>query len=223
MKELVRDLVKDDVLKSPNIIEAFLHVDRADFLPDEIKSLAYVNEPLSIGYGQTISQPWTVAFMLEKLSPGPGHVILDVGSGSGWQTTLLSYIVSHDKFGKDIEEGMWGHVVGLELVPELAKKGLANISKYNFLRKGIAEIHARNAVGGFPGKMPFDRIIAAAASFNIQEEWKDQLKVGGRIVAPVNSRIVLLEKIEDKTFKKESFEGFAFVPFIENDEGSYKA
>src|SRR3989344_1328532 len=109
MKPLIDPLVLSGVLKSRGIIEAFQRVDRADFVPDEFRDSAYVDEPLPIGYGQTISQPWTVAFMLELLAPEGGESILDIGSGSGWQTALLAYIVSHDHEGTELSENRWGH------------------------------------------------------------------------------------------------------------------
>src|SRR3989344_5326068 len=94
---LLRELIQGKYLKTPRLINAFLAIDRKDFVPPDLSDQAYDNEPLPIGYGQTISQPLTVAFMLEELSPKPGEKILDIGAGSGWQTALLAYIVSGSK------------------------------------------------------------------------------------------------------------------------------
>jgi len=218
MKGLTEELVSDGVLKTPRLIEAFLHIDRADFVPKDEKEHAYRNTPLPIGYGQTISQPWTVAFMLELLLPMPGEKILDIGSGSGWQTALLAHIVSHDDFGNELPKEKCGHIVGIELVPELAQLGRKNIFSYNFIKKGIVEIHCLNAEGGFPQGAPYDKIIAAAAGEKVPEAWKNELKNGGVIVAPIKSKIVQLLKEGDNVFAKDEFEGFAFVPFIENDD-----
>lgn len=91
---LVRHLRHSAVLKSPQIIEAFLKIDRKDFVPGKWQSEAYEDYPLPTLLGQTISQPWTVAFMLELLQPQAGQKILDIGFGSGWTTALLAYIVS---------------------------------------------------------------------------------------------------------------------------------
>ena len=109
---LIDSLIKEGWLKTPRIIKAFREVKRVDFLPKEIKDLAELNEALSIGYGQTISQPLVVAFMLELLQPQPGDKILDVGSGSGWTTALLAQIV-----------GQKGKVIAIDIIPELVEFG----------------------------------------------------------------------------------------------------
>ena len=220
MRELVNELMSDGVLKTPEIIQAFLHIDRADFLPPGMKSFAYSNEPVPIGYGQTMSQPWTVAFMLELLGPKESEQILDIGSGSSWQTALLSFIVSHDSFGNELPSEKWGRVIGIELIPELAQMGRKSIFSYNFIKKGIAEIHCLNAGSGFPGWAPYDKIIAAATGVSIPDAWKKQLKEGGILVAPVRSKIVRLQKKEGDAWGEEEFPGFAFVPFIPSDENS---
>ena len=91
---LIDSLVEQGWLKTPRIIKAFRKIKRIDFLPEDMKDLAELNEALPIGYGQTISQPLVVAFMLELLEPKPGDKILDIGAGSGWTTALLAEIVS---------------------------------------------------------------------------------------------------------------------------------
>ncbi len=92
---LIDELIDDGWLKTPEIIEAFRKIKRADFLPEDLKKSAELNEALPIGYGQTISQPLVVAFMLEQLSPQPGDKILDVGSGSGWTTAHFYFTKRH--------------------------------------------------------------------------------------------------------------------------------
>ena len=92
-KELVDFLKEREVLNSANVISAFEAVDRQDFMPEEMKNLAYIDEPLPIGFGQTISQPSTVAFILERLDVQKGDIIFDVGSGSGWQAAMLAELV----------------------------------------------------------------------------------------------------------------------------------
>ncbi len=208
MSELIDSLIEEGWLKSPEIIEAFEKIKRKDFMPPEMKEMAEINEALPIGQGQTISQPLVVAFMIEKLKPAKGHNILDIGSGSGWTTGLLSYIA-----GKE------GRVTALELLPELKEFGESNLKKYSFIKKGIASFVCRDGSRGFEEKAPFDRIlVSASVQGEIPNSWKNQLKKGGRIVAPVGSSIMVLEKENNNSFKKEEYPGFAFVPLVSKNE-----
>ena len=203
-EELLQELLIEGVLHTPGIIEAFRVIDRADFVPEDFKDQAYVNAPLPIGEGQTISQPLTVAFMLELLQPQFGHNILDIGSGSGWQTALLAQIV-----------GDQGYVTALEIIPELYEQSIKNITKYNFISKGTVEVHNMSGENGYPTNAPYDCIIAAASlSKAIPSAWKEQLKTGGIIVTPVRGSIIKITKLPDGTFSEEEFPGFAFVPFV---------
>lgn len=202
--------MEEGILKTPSIIEAFEKVDRKDFVPEELKDKAYLNTPLPIGYGQTISQPLTVAFMLELLQPQAGDKILEVGSGSGWQTALLAHIVSG---GNER-----GKVIAVELIPELMIFGRKNVAKYGFIKKGVVEFHSFNATKGMPENAPFNKIISAASGGEIPQAWKEQLAIGGRLVAPVKGSIVLLTKKSETEFKAEEYPGFAFVPLISLSE-----
>lgn len=203
-----------NALKTPSIIAAFRAVDRVDFVLPEYKHEAYENYPLPIGFGQTISQPYTVAFMLELLQADAGEKIMDIGSGSGWQTAMLAHIVSrsHTRANKPTPPGK---VFAIEVIPELKEFGEKNVSKYNFTKKNVISFTATNAKDGLPNEAPFDKIIAAAAlGDGIPESWKNQLKIGGRIVTPVRGSIVLLIKKSDTEFEEQEFPGFAFVPFV---------
>lgn len=205
--QLVEELIADGVLMTPAIIEAFRAVDRHDFVREELQDEAYINAPLPIGEGQTISQPLTVAFMLELLQPAAGENILDVGSGSGWQTALLAHIV-----------GKTGHVTAIEIIPSLCEWGKQNVAKYNFLEKGIVEMHCMSGLGGYPERAPFDKIIAAAAGETVPEAWLAQVKVGGRIVVPIGSSVLqLIKKSDDPPageWERHDHPGFAFVPLV---------
>lgn len=203
MQNLTDNLVARGYLKTPQIIEAFRKIDRADFTPERLKEDAYIDAPLPIGYGQTISQPSTVAFMLELLRPKTGDKILDIGAGSGWQTVILSYIVGEE-----------GKVFAVERISELAEFGKDNVSKYNFIEKGIAEFICSDGCLGLPQKAPFDKIIAAAAGEEIPQAWKEQLKIGGVLVTPQKSSVFRIVKKGKNKFEEEEYPGFAFVPLI---------
>ncbi len=210
-KDLIQELMSEGYLKMPSIIEAFQIIDRKDFVPLELQAEAYVNMALPIGFRQTISQPLVVAFMLELLEPKPGEQILDVGSGSGWKAALLAYVISQD------ENKNLGKVVSIERIPELKKIAEKNIAKYNFIKIGIVKVIL--GVGAKPSLkfMPlggYDKIIAGAAGEEIPSVWKKQLKIGGRIVAPVGYSIVMLDKIKQNEFEETRYEGFSFVPLI---------
>ncbi len=205
--DLINNLINDGYLRTPSIIEGFKAIDRADFVPDERKNESYVNAPLPIGFEQTISQPLTVAFMIELLSPKEGQKILEIGSGSGWQTSILSFIVSQNSAA--------GKVIGIERINELKETAEKNVSKYGFIEGGVAQIILADGSKGYKKEEPFDKIIAgAAAKGDVPQAWKRQLKIGGRIVAPVDQSVIVIEKTEKDAFVKKEYFGFSFVPLI---------
>jgi len=203
---LTEKLIEDGWLKSPSIIRAFRKIKRADFLPPDFQNIAEFDGALPVGFGQTISQPLVVAFMIELLRPRPGEKILDIGSGSGWTTALLAEIV-----------GPKGKVFAFELVPELKEFGEKNAAKYNFIGKGIARFICADGSSGYPKEAPFDKILASASAKKIPPDWKEQIKTGGRIVLPVGNSIHLLIKKEDGDFEEKEYPGFVFVPLISKD------
>ena len=203
MENLVKDLIGQGYLKNPEIINAFYRVRRKDFLPEPVRDKDTVNAPLHIGHGQTNSQPLTVAFMLEVLEPEEGDRILDVGSGSGWQTALLADIV-----------GEQGHVYGIERIEALKEYGEENTKKYKFVN--ITVTHG-DGTKGLKSYAPYDKIIVAAAAQEIPQSLISQLKVGGRLVIPVGDitqDIVVVEKLAEDKIKTKSYPGFQFVPLI---------
>ena len=201
--DLIDTLIKGGWLKSLKIIDAFKAIKRIDFLPEDLKDSAELNTALPIGFGQTISQPLVVAFMIEQLNPKKGDKVLDIGSGSGWTTALLSHIV-----------GPRGKVIAIELVLELKEFGEKNVSKYNFIDKGIAEFVCADASKGYNKEAPFDRILASASAQRLPRAWKEELKVGGKIVTPIGSSIWVFIKRSKDDFEEIEHPGFAFVPLI---------
>lgn len=204
MEKLIQSLIDEGYLKTERIINAFKKINREDFLPEHIKDQASLNIPLPISHGQTISQPLTVAFMLELLQPRRGEKILDVGSGSGWQTALLAEIVGDE-----------GFVYALERIPALKEFGENRVAKYNF--KNVQFICA-DGTKGYKKKAPFDRIIVAAASKDdVPKPLLEQLKVGGIIVIPVGEYeqdMVVMKKVGEDDFDVRRYPGFQFVPLI---------
>lgn len=203
MNMLINNLISKGYLKTDIIIDAFSEINRVEFIPEELELMAENEVALPIGCGQTISQPLVVAFMLELLNPQKGQKILDVGSGSGWTTALLSYIVGNE-----------GKVFGIENIQELKDFGEKNVEKYGFIKKGIAEIIHGDGSKGLPEEAPFDRILVSASTDKIPPALKDQLKVGGKMVIPIESSVVYMEKKSETEFDKEEFPGFIFVPLI---------
>lgn len=203
MSRLINDLIRTGYLRSDNIIDAFSEIHRIEFVPSDLEGQAEANIPLPIGFGQTISQPLTVAFMLELLEPQCGQNILDIGSGSGWTTALLSHIV-----------GEKGSVTAIEVIKELCEYGEKNVNKFSFIKKGIAQFHCQSAENGFEKNAPYDRILVSASVDEIPKELERQLAIGGKMVIPVRNEIWFMEKNGPDSFKIEKFAGFAFVPFI---------
>lgn len=202
MDKLVSQLIKSGYLKTPAVVSAFKKVDRKDFVPERLKDFAYVNEPLAIGEGQTISQPLTVAFMLELLELAAGQKVLDIGTGSGWQAALLAEIV-----------GWHGKVISIERIKSLLEQARYNLLKFHF---NNLELVIGDGSLGYPDEAPYDRIVAAAVAKEIPQAWRDQLKIGGIIVAPRGGSLVKLTKYNVAEFKEEDFPGFVFVPLIQD-------
>jgi protein-L-isoaspartate(D-aspartate) O-methyltransferase len=199
-RELIASMIEKGALKSPQIIEAFEKIDRKYFIPEAFEDHIYIDRPLPIGKEQTISQPSTVAFMLEQLQPQKGEKILDIGSGSGWTTALLCQIV-----------GSKGSVLGLERVDELVEQGQKNLKKLNL--EEHCKIEKAGDTLGKPGEQ-FDKILVSASAEEIPEELFAQLKIGGVLVIPVQNSIFRFKKISDTKIEAQEFPGFVFVPLI---------
>jgi|GEM_PF-677515 len=225
-EKLISFLIGEGYLKNQNIIRAFEKVDRADFVPDDQKEYAYENRPLPLFGGKAaISQPLVVAFMLELLDPRSGEKILEIGTGSGWQTALLSCLVCNLEFEEKSPEeknvkkilsqnGVCGHVVSIERESDLKKFAEENLKKYCITDKGIVTLLCRNGLRGYKKESPYDKIISGAAPKEVPNEWKKMLKIGGRMVFPMGQSIFALEKTGKNSFSEKSYFGFSFQELI---------
>ncbi len=203
MSKLVNDLMRSGYLRTDNVIEAFSKIQRIEFIPDDLAGFGEIDISLPIGNGQTISQPLTVATMLELLDVQAGNNVMDVGSGSGWTTALLAHMV-----------GEKGRITSLEILKELCEFGESNADKYGFVRNGIAEFYCQSATEGFEKNAPYDRILVSAEVDEVPESLEKQLKIGGKMVLPVRNSIWFIEKKAQDDFYIEKFPGFSFVPFV---------
>jgi protein-L-isoaspartate(D-aspartate) O-methyltransferase len=184
----------------PRVLAAMVRVPRHEFVPPGVIASAYENEPLPIGHGQTISQPYLVALLIDLVRPKPEDVILEIGTGSGYETAVLASLVSR--------------VYSIEVIPELAEKAAARLE-----RLGYAGIESRWGDGyhGWPEHAPYDGIIVSAGVYEIPQPLIEQLKPGGRLVAPIGVRLqgqdlVVLEKDEQGRTRRHSVLPVAFVP-----------
>lgn len=182
------------------IREAFAAIPRADFLPPSQRPIATRDQALPIGFGQTNSQPTTVANMLLLLAVEPGQRVLDIGSGSGWSTGLLAWYT-----------GPTGSVLGVERVPQLVAAGSQALAGFDMPWAEIRQ--ARPDVLGWPDDGPYDRILVSAMATELAPEIVDQLAVGGVLVAPVAG--VMLRVVRTETGHDVTRHGrYVFVPLI---------
>lgn len=197
-QKLIKQLVASGKLKTPRIIKAFQKIDRAHFILAEYKDRAGDDIPFSIGFGQTISQPSTVAFMMEALRPQKGDRILDIGFGSGWTSALLAEIV-----------GQKGKIYAVEIIPEIFRFGKKNVENLGYQN---VEFFQTDASGGLIEKSPFDRILASASAPKLFKILKNQLKIKGIMVIPIQDTVVKIERFSKNKYKKKTYPFFAFVP-----------
>jgi protein-L-isoaspartate(D-aspartate) O-methyltransferase len=197
--QLVDFLVKSKKVTKTSIIEALRLIDRKSFVGNSNEDLCYQDIPLNIGYGQTISQPSTVCFMLELLQPNEGDHILDIGSGSGWTTALLAYIA-----------GPNGKVIGIERIKELMEFGEYNFEPYDYFDNATI-IPAKPNELGLPGQK-FDRILVSTSTKYFPKKLLKQLKPGGCMVLPVGKSIYQVTRGFNSRLKYKKFPGYIFVP-----------
>ncbi len=199
-KEMVQHQIIARGVTDTLVIKAMMKVKRHLFVPSEIKKYSYSDEPLPIGYEQTISQPYIVAYMTESLKLKGSERVLEIGTGSGYQAAVLAEIVKE--------------VYTIEIVKPLAENAEKILS-----RLGYSNVHVRCGDGykGWPEEAPFDAIIITAAPPKIPELLVDQLKPGGRMVVPIGTwyqELVLLIKNKDGSVEKKRLLPVRFVPMV---------
>jgi protein-L-isoaspartate(D-aspartate) O-methyltransferase len=196
---MVTDTISGRGIESPAVIEAMLAVPRHEFVPDNMVEQAYGDHPLPIGYGQTISQPYIVALMTEALELDTDDVVLEVGTGSGYQAAVLAEIV--------------GQVYTMEIIGALAESAADRLAAL-----GYDNVEVRHGDGylGWPEHAPFDAIIVTAAPDHVPPPLRAQLADGGRLVLPVGpvggyQELWMIERDGDE-FTTTSLGGVRFVP-----------
>jgi len=198
--EMVRTQLASRDITHPRVLEAMRKVERHRFVPAEARADAYGDYPIPIGHGQTISQPYIVAFMTQALEPSPEHRVLEIGTGSGYQAAILGELV------KD--------VYTIEIVPELAER-----SRQRLEELGYKNVHVRAGNGylGWPEHAPFDRIIVTAAPESVPPALVEQLRVGGLMAIPVGTAIQELQILRRTSIGTEMLQTLPvrFVPMVQ--------
>jgi len=189
-------------VRDPRVLAAMREIPRHLFVPETLRDQAYEDHPLPIGHGQTISQPYIVGIMTELVRVDKKSRVLEIGTGSGYQAAVLSRVAAH--------------VYTIEIVPELAKKSAALLQSL-----GFANVTVRHGDGykGWPEQAPFEAIMLTAAPPEVPQALLDQLKPGGRLIAPVGRTVfsqdlILIEKTGDGKLKRRSIFPVRFVPMV---------
>ena len=210
-RKLVESLIKRGILTQPNVIQAMLKVPRHEFVPKKAKSSAYMDSPLSIGLGQTISAPHMNAMMCEYLQLKEGEMVLEIGTGSGYHAALCAELVASENF-----ENL-GHVYTIERHKDLVDRAKINLKNAGF-ESNVTVIHGDGTLG-YPEHAPYDKILVTAASpEKVPPPLKSQLKDGGILCIPAGSKswgqnLYIVTKKGDN-FETEKVTGVRFVPLI---------
>jgi protein-L-isoaspartate(D-aspartate) O-methyltransferase len=198
---MVRDQLLPRGISDPHVLAAMGAVPRHRFVPPELVAHAYDDGPLPIGHGQTISQPYVVAVMIQLARAAPGLRALDVGCGCGYQTAVLAEIVDE--------------VFAIELVPELADAAAQRLRE---LGVGGVQIRQGDGWNGWPEAAPFQVVLVACAANQVPPPLVEQLAPGGRLVMPVGGRglqhLIVVEKRSDGSTDERTYDAVAFVPML---------
>ena len=192
-------------ITNARVLAVMGQVPRHEFVPERLRAQAYDDHPLPIGYGQTISQPFIVAFMTEQLEPKPTDRVLEIGTGSGYQAAVLA--------------GLVAKVYTIEIVEELAARAAADLKRLGYTN---VQVRAGDGYKGWPAAAPFDAIMVTCAPERVPQPLVEQLKDGGRIIIPVgplwNQELVLLRKRGGK-LKQHAVLPVRFVPMTGKAQG----
>ncbi|MGQ9542953.1 MAG: protein-L-isoaspartate(D-aspartate) O-methyltransferase [Candidatus Bathyarchaeia archaeon] len=210
-RRAVEHLIQEGILHSPNVIRAMTLVPREEFLPDEVKSDAYLDTPLPIGYGQTTSALHMTAMFCEYAELSLGDRVLEVGGGCGYMSCVYAEVVAPSDQPKE----SWGHVWSAEIIKELAMIARENVKRCGYADR--VEVLHRDASLGLEEFAPYDAIIVTSAAPGIPQELINQLKPGGCLLIPVGDirfyqKLVRVRKHSDGGVTKEELGGVAFVP-----------
>lgn len=197
--EMTRSRLRRDAF-APRVMKTLASVPREVFVPEELRYRAFQNGPLPIGHGQTISQPFIVALMTDLLETKPGHTILEIGTGSGYQAAILSRLAHK--------------VYSLEIIPELAAKAAMRLESLGYAN---VDVLCGDGYGGLSAHAPYDGIIVTAAAPHVPPALVEQLGPGARLVIPVGQaggiqKLLLLEKHGDGSVDQRDILDVAFVP-----------
>ncbi|MBL4822996.1 MAG: protein-L-isoaspartate(D-aspartate) O-methyltransferase [Colwellia sp.] len=187
-----------------DILSAMYNTPRHEFVPKQLQQYAYDNRPLPIAHNQTISQPFIVALMTQLINPQANHIVLEIGTGSGYQAAVLSSLVAK--------------VFSIEIIPELAQHAKSTLKALNY---NNVTIRTGDGYQGWPEQAPFDGIIVTAGG-DIPAKLIAQLKPGGIMIIPVNDQysnqqLTLLEKNSQGVLKQSKILPVRFVPLVKND------
>ena len=184
---------------TPAVLDAMATVPREEFVPDGARAVAYINRPLPIGHGQTISQPFIVALMTHLLEPTAASRVLEVGTGSGYQAAVLARVVDT--------------VHTIEIIPELAQDAAARLERLGY---DNVEVKAGDGWYGWPEAAPFDAIMVTAVGEDVPSRLVEQLRPGGRLVLPIgddfDQNLAVVEKAEDGEITMRHVLPVRFVP-----------
>jgi len=199
---MVETQIRRRGVKNKTVLAAMRNVPRHEFVPQKLRALSYEDRPLPIGHGQTISQPYIVAYMSELLTPKKEHKVLEVGTGSGYQAAVLGEIVSK--------------VYTIEVIEELGKSAKARLANLEY--KNI-EVKIADGYHGWKEHAPFDSIIVTCAADHVPPPLVQQLKPGGKMCIPVGpvfyeQQLVLVTKRKDGSVRSKSVLPVRFVPFV---------